>query len=657
MTQIQTNLGNTRESARELRVEPTTASGGNISQTNVQKALEQISTRGFISITDPPYNASPSAADNLSAINSAMAAAAAGPRALYIPGGTFLVSGPVNIPLNMTLGRIFGDSLFSILKASTTFVGSAVMTADATLSLLTMQNFTVDASNIAPIAINLTRTPESSIQHNIDNVKILQLPTGSTGLVLDGCEDSTLNRVSISNMPGATGVKAVKWLAPAGNIWIHDSIFIGDVGGLPVYLSCQNGEIARTTHGAIVADTGGVGIINLIGTYGYADRGATKANFFVAGASTFGAINITGGYLNNNQQINVVAFQGAYSDVVKIDATYFDSTGVAGYTLFSAATTAFAGTTPSFEIDGLTLVSTAAFGTPGTGVSVSRRWFGKAGFGTLTPIYPLEVNVNQNSGTVLGVTNNNAGASAAAQVLLQSLGTQGTFSASSPASGGNFGITWDGIGAIRYAGINAAGAHEWYTGVGFTRRMALSTLGALTLDAYGLGILHSSAAGILTSSAVDLSGADAAGVLAAARFPALTGDVTTSSGSLATAVGATKITSAMLNADVFSTAHSWGGLQSFSDNLTMSAAAKTLVLKQGANGAVGTFVCNGATPVTVNNTSVAITDTIIISLNTVGGTVGAVPSVKTITAATGFTVAGTAADTSTYNYAIIKNAA
>lgn len=81
------------------------------------------------------------------------------------------------------------------------------------------------------------------------------------------------------------------------------------------------------------------------------------------------------------------------------------------------------------------------------------------------------------------------------------------------------------------------------------------------------------------------------------------------------------------------------------------------VLKQGANGLCGTFVCNGTTPVTVANTNVAITDAIIISLNTVGGTVGAVPAVKTITGGTGFTVAGTASDTSTYNYAIIKNAA
>lgn len=92
-----------------------------------------------------------------------------------------------------------------------------------------------------------------------------------------------------------------------------------------------------------------------------------------------------------------------------------------------------------------------------------------------------------------------------------------------------------------------------------------------------------------------------------------------------------------------------------SDNITMGTAAKGLVLKQGANGKCGTFVANGITPVSVGNTSIAITDTIIISLNTVGGTVGVQPHVATITAATGFTVVCTATDTSTYNYSIISN--
>lgn len=100
-----------------------------------------------------------------------------------------------------------------------------------------------------------------------------------------------------------------------------------------------------------------------------------------------------------------------------------------------------------------------------------------------------------------------------------------------------------------------------------------------------------------------------------------------------------------------------GGATNSAFDLTFTVAAKGPVLKQGANGRVGTFTCNGSTPVTVSNTSVAITDFIGISLNAVGGTVGALPAIKTITASTGFTVAGTASDTSTYNYVIVKNAA
>ncbi len=67
----------------------------------------------------------------------------------------------------------------------------------------------------------------------------------------------------------------------------------------------------------------------------------------------------------------------------------------------------------------------------------------------------------------------------------------------------------------------------------------------------------------------------------------------------------------------------------------------------------GTFVANGATSVVVADTAVDAGSNIFISLNTVGGTVGAIPSVKTITPGVGFTVSGTASDTSTYNYLIV----
>jgi hypothetical protein len=92
---------------------------------------------------------------------------------------------------------------------------------------------------------------------------------------------------------------------------------------------------------------------------------------------------------------------------------------------------------------------------------------------------------------------------------------------------------------------------------------------------------------------------------------------------------------------------------SSSGNITESGLGFGFVQKAGTNGRAGTFTLNGATAVTVSNTTTAITDAIIISLNTVGGTVGVQPHVATITAGTGFTVVGTAGDTSVYNYSMI----
>ncbi|MBB3453896.1 hypothetical protein FHT86_002152 [Rhizobium sp. BK313] len=67
----------------------------------------------------------------------------------------------------------------------------------------------------------------------------------------------------------------------------------------------------------------------------------------------------------------------------------------------------------------------------------------------------------------------------------------------------------------------------------------------------------------------------------------------------------------------------------------------------------GTVTLNGATPVVVANANVTAGSVIAFALKTVGGTVGAIPAIQTITPGTGFTVAGTALDTSIYNYVII----
>lgn len=146
------------------------------------------------------------------------------------------------------------------------------------------------------------------------------------------------------------------------------------------------------------------------------------------------------------------------------------------------------------------------------------------------------------------------------------------------------------------------------------------------------------------------------GVLAVELTPT-TDNVTINSTADATSASATAALRSVGGLAVAKKAYIGTDINAVGGNLVFGTAAKGIVLKQGANGSAGTFVANGATPVTVTNSNVAITDSIIISLNTVGGTVGVQPHVATITAATGFTVVCTALDTSTYNYAIVKNAA
>lgn len=66
----------------------------------------------------------------------------------------------------------------------------------------------------------------------------------------------------------------------------------------------------------------------------------------------------------------------------------------------------------------------------------------------------------------------------------------------------------------------------------------------------------------------------------------------------------------------------------------------------------GTFTANGVTPVTVVEPNITANCVVAICLKTVGGTVGAAPTIQTITAGTGFTVAATASDTSVYAYSV-----
>lgn len=69
----------------------------------------------------------------------------------------------------------------------------------------------------------------------------------------------------------------------------------------------------------------------------------------------------------------------------------------------------------------------------------------------------------------------------------------------------------------------------------------------------------------------------------------------------------------------------------------------------------GTFTANGATAVVVASANILATDTVVMSLNTVGGTPAGAPFLSAITAGTGFQVKAVAGDTSVYNYKIYRN--
>lgn len=94
---------------------------------------------------------------------------------------------------------------------------------------------------------------------------------------------------------------------------------------------------------------------------------------------------------------------------------------------------------------------------------------------------------------------------------------------------------------------------------------------------------------------------------------------------------------------------------SWAQYLITYTAAGTITMvgvEQGYFPSVGTFTANGASAVTVANAAFTAGSSVIITLKTVGGTVGAIPHLATVTPGTGFTVVGTASDTSVYNYEI-----
>lgn len=180
----------------------------------------------------------------------------------------------------------------------------------------------------------------------------------------------------------------------------------------------------------------------------------------------------------------------------------------------------------------------------------------------------------------------------------------------------------------------------------------LVTVGAGTILAAGI------AGGITTRSGSTSAFTDttdtAANIISAAFGPnPIIGDTTlytyvNNTVALATLTGGTGVTVSGQTAVLPNSSVQYLVTYTAANTVTMVAIAQSLFPK------AGTFVANGATPVTVADTRVTATSQIEVTLKTVGGTVSPTrPNILTITPGTGFTVGGVALDTSTYNYSIV----
>lgn len=216
---------------------------------------------------------------------------------------------------------------------------------------------------------------------------------------------------------------------------------------------------------------------------------------------------------------------------------------------------------------------------------------------------------------------------------------------------------------LQVQGITTSGLPSGQTGQCTTQQIAdlsgpvadpiittISTVGAGVITAAGIDGQFVSRAGAQTSQpftdTTDTANNIVAGLTGAAvgdaflfTYQNLTNAVATISGGSGVTVSV--ITSIPPNA--------------YATYLTTYVSTSTITMAgvyQGYYAHSGTFTVAGTGTVTVSDTNVTTASTIDYTLKVVGGTVGALPAIQTITAGVGFTLKATTGDISVYNYVI-----
>lgn len=212
------------------------------------------------------------------------------------------------------------------------------------------------------------------------------------------------------------------------------------------------------------------------------------------------------------------------------------------------------------------------------------------------------------------------------------------------------GITSSGLPSGQTLQTNTQAIADLFGAVSDQVITTLNTVGAATITAAGItGGFVSRGGAQLSAAFTDTT--DTANNIVAAITGALVGDsfvwtYQNVTNAVATISGGSGVTVSVVTIVPPNSFASWLLTYTATSTITMAG------VYQGYYPHSGTFTVAGTGTVTISDTNVTTASAIDITLKNVGGTVGAVPSIKTITTGTGFTVSATTGDVSVYNYTI-----
>lgn len=435
------------------------AGSGAITRTAQDKMRDVVSVKDFGAMCD-------GSTDDYVHIVAAINAAVSLGRSVLFPGsvaGGCATTRTINIPAGMSGGALLGQSAYSSIKAITPFVGTKLITTDTTLTNLAINQLTFNANDIAAITtvVDLTYPVDSATRTHLNLVNIVGVPTGvgATGLIMDGNEDSSVDKTEIlADLPYTGEFTALQWRVPNGNIHISHSVWYTAMN-----ISCQNMDVTGSTIGPIMTDNGTfVGFtalaqsLVLTDVYMYARKVAGNNIHFLSRSSVQGIVNVVmnGGLLTDFPVPDgeaIVSFQGPFGGRVQLNGVAFYPNANAGSALLSAATTAVGGTSPVFDIEAPFLQGTH-IGTPGAGINTTVRTQPQASYasvffpGVITSprtgtILPLSYPVRITRVTAVAVTSGSVAGCATAEIV----GLSGSSSTNLTLANGAF--QWD-SGAI-----------------------------------------------------------------------------------------------------------------------------------------------------------------------------------------------------------------